>query len=197
VTAAPRRVRTRDRWLLCLLAVVFAGSVGLWQTQAILQFRRPAVDLSVAPGERAEVEGVAYGLSGFTHAPDLPIAPSLQDAGDDSDDLVTAIGGAELVLVVLTVELRDPARDPKTVFCDVTLHDPAGRTWRTDSTVDYKVDKPAAVSCTGSLEGKPRVGVPFEVGLVFQVPAAVADQVTVRLRLSGGQQRQVLELRPR
>ena len=192
-----RRRRTLTRWLLCLAAVVFASLVGLWQAQAIWDFRRPAVDQSVGPGETAVEEGVSYRLARFAHAPDLPTAPSQGDPSDDSDDLVSALGGAELVLVVLSVERRDPARDPKSVFCDVTLRDPAGRTWRTDGTVDYRVDKPAAVSCTGPVNRTPKVGVPFEVGLVFQVPAAVADQLTVRLRLSGGQERRVLELRPR
>ena len=42
-----------------------------------------------------------------------------------------------------------------------------------------------------------KVGVPFEVGTVFQVPADVVDDVTVRVRLSGGQGRSLLELRPR
>lgn len=191
-----RRRRTVTRWLLCLAAVGFAGLVGLWQAQAISDFRRPAVDQSLGPGETAVVEGVSYRLGRFVHSPDLPIAPALRDPSDDGD-LVSATGGAELVLVVLSVERRDADRDPKTVFCDVTLRDPAGRTWRTDGTVDYRVDKPAAVSCTGPVNGTPKVGVPFEVGLVFQVPAAVADQLTVRLRLSGGQERRVLELRPR
>ena len=38
---------------------------------------------------------------------------------------------------------------------------------------------------------------PFEVGTVFQVPGDVVDDVTVRVRLSGGQDRSLLELRPR
>ena len=130
-----RRRRTLTRWLLCLAAVVFASLVGLWQAQAIWDFRRPAVDQSVGPGETAVEEGVSYRLARFAHAPDLPTAPSQGDPSDDSDDLVSALGGAELVLVVLSVERRDPARDPKTVFCDVTLRDPAGHTWRTDGTV--------------------------------------------------------------
>lgn len=183
-------------WLRCLVAVLFAAAVGLWQTQAILDFRRPGVDESLGPGQVAVIEGVSYGLSRFTHAPDLPIAPSLRDLADDGD-LVSAIGGAELVLVVIGVELLDPGRDPRTVYCEATLRDPSGRSWRTDGSVDYRVAKPEAVSCTGSVDSKTRVGVPFEVGMVFQVPADVADQVTVRLRLSGGQQQRVLELRPR
>ena len=187
----------RNHWLFCLAAVLFAGSVGLWQTEAILDFRRPTVDQHLAPGERVIVDGVGYRLSGFTHATDLPMTPSQRGLDPDDDDLVSAIGGAELVLVVLNVELLDPNRDPKTLFCDVTLRDPAGRAWRTDGTVDYQVAKPEAVTCTGSLDSGPRVGVPFDVGLVYQVPAEVADQLTVRLRLSGGQQNRLLELIPR
>jgi hypothetical protein len=187
----------RRRWLLCLGVVVFAALVGLGQAHAILQFRRPGVDEIVAPGQRAVVDGANYRLSGFTHAADLPLTPALRDPGDDDDDLVSALGGAELVLVVVTVELGDPDRDPRTLFCDLTLRDPVGRSWRTDGTVDYRVARPEAVSCTGTPESPPRVGVPFDVGAVFQVPADVADQVTVRLRLSGGERGQVLELRPR
>ena len=65
-------------WLRCLVAVLFAAAVGLWQTQAILDFRRPGVDESLGPGQVAVIEGVSYSMSRFTHAPDLPIAPSLR-----------------------------------------------------------------------------------------------------------------------
>ena len=191
------RSRRRNRWLLCLAAVLFATLVGLGQAHAILEFRRPGVDLVVAPGERVVVEGVGYRLRSLTHAADLPLTPTLHDLSDHDADLVSAVGGAELVLVVLTVDRVDPARDPNTLFCEVTLRDPAGRSWRSDGTVDYRVAKPEAVSCTGTAASPAKVGVPFDVGTVFQVPADVADQITVRLRLSGGQQRQVLELLPR
>jgi len=182
-------------WILCLAAVVFVAAVGTWQAQAILRFRQPTVDHTLVGQERVVVEGVAYQLTGFHHGADLPIRPDMRDIRDS--DVVSALAGAELVQVILTVELVDVARSPDSVFCDITLEDPAGRSWRSDGTVGYEVASPATSSCTGVYEKTSQVGVPFEVGTVFQVPADVVDDVTVRVRLSGGQDRSLLELRPR
>jgi len=187
---------TRRRWwLLCLAGLVFATSVGLWQSRSIQQFRRPEVGQVLRTGERAVFDGVAYQLKAFTHAPELPIKPELRDLRDA--DVVRALSGAELVQVVLTVERIDPGRRPDTVFCDLTLEDPSGRVWRSDSSVEYDVDGPEASTCGGVEESGPRVGRPFDVGQVFQVPADGVDRVTGRLRLSGGQGRLLLELQPR
>ena len=182
-------------WILCLAAVVFAAAVGTWQAQAILRFRQPTVDHTLVGEERIVLEGVAYRLTGFHHGADLPIRSDMRDIRDS--DVVSALAGAELVQVVLTVELVDVARPSDTVFCDITVEDSAGRSWRSDSTVGYEVAGPGTSSCTGAYEKEPKVGVPFQVGTVFQVPADVVDDVTVRVRLSGGQGRYLLELRPR
>ena len=182
-------------WILCLAAVVFAAGVGTWQAQAILRFRQPTVDYTLGDQERVVVEGVAYQLTGFHHGADLPIRPDLRDLRDS--DVVRAMAGAELVQVVLTVEIEDAARPPDSVFCDVTLEDSSGRSWRSDGTAGYEVAGPEASSCTGGYEKTPTVGVPFQVGAVFQVPVDAVDDVTVRVRLSGGQGRHLLELRPR
>jgi hypothetical protein len=182
-------------WILALAAVLFAAAVGTWQAQAILRFRQPTVDHSLVGRERVVVEGVAYRLTGFHHGADLPLRSDMRDIRDS--DVVSALAGAELVQVVLTVEIEDAARRPDSVFCDLTLEDHAGRSWRSDGTVGYEVAGPEASSCTGAYEKPPKAGVPFEVGTVFQVPADVVDDVTVRVRLSGGQGRYLLELRPR
>jgi hypothetical protein len=76
------------------------------------------------------------------------------------------------------------------------LQDAAGRVWRTDGTVEYLVARPEAPTCSGSWEHPAELGVPFDVGLVYQVPADVTDEVRVRARLSGGAKRHLLEFRP-
>ena len=110
------------------------------------------------------VEGVAYRLTGFHHGARLPISPDMRDIRDS--DVVGALAGAELVQVVLTVELVDAARPPDSVFCDITLEDPAGRSWHSHGTVGYEVSGPATSSCTGVYQKTSKVGVPFEVGTV-------------------------------
>ena len=127
-------------WILCLAAVVFVAAVGTWQAQAIQRFRQPTVDHTLVDQERVVVEGVAYQLTGFHHGADLPIRADMRDIRDS--DVVSALAGAELVQVILTVELVDGTRSPDSVFCDITLEDPAGRSWRSDGTVGYEVARP-------------------------------------------------------
>lgn len=179
---------------LSLSAVLLVVGVGLAQTEAILGFRRPSVDQSIALTESARVEGVRYRLTTFDHAAQLPLKPSLR--ASEGRSTVAALPGAELVLVVLSVEIEDPARQPDTVFCDLSLVDGTGRTWRGDGTIGYRVDAPENGSCSGG-EPAPRPGQPYDVATVFQLPADAVDDVTVRARLSGGQTRSLLELRPR
>ncbi len=183
-------------WTICLASLAFAAGVGTWQADAILHFRRPAVDQSLALGERVVIEGVGYGFTGFRSGAELPLDPALRHGADD-EDVVAALPGAELVQVLLTVEIEDPGRDPQSIYCDPTLVDPAGRTWRTDSDVGYRVAGPEAITCTGDPERRPEVGVPYEVGVVFEVPADAVPGIRVRVRLSGGQDQHLLELRPR
>lgn len=179
---------------LCLAAVLFAVGVGLAQTESILQFRRPSVDQSLGPNEAAVVEGVSYRLTRFDHGADLPLKPSLRQP--QATTVVEALPGAELVLVVLSVEIEDPGRAAETVFCDLSLTDRTGRTWRGDGTIGYQVDAPENGSCSGG-EPAPRPGQPYDVATVFQLPAGSVDDVTVRARLSGGRVPWLLELRPR
>ncbi len=190
---APSR-RRQGLAALCLAAVLFAVGVGLAQTESILRFRRPSVDQSVGPTGSALVDGVRYRLTGFDHGARLPLKPSLR--GSDGVDTVAALPGAELVLVVLSVEIEDPGRKPDTVLCDLSLTDGGGRTWRSDGTLGYRVDAPENGSCAGG-DPVPRPGQPYDVATVFQLPADAVDDVTVRVRLSGGSQRWLLELRPR
>jgi hypothetical protein len=187
--------RRRTWWLLGLAAVLFATGVGLGQTRAVLEFRRPDVTESLTLGERTVVDGVAYRLTRFTAAPQLPLRPDLRSIRDRAE--VSALPGAELVQVILTVERVDPGRNPDTLFCDLSLQDSAGRRWSADGTVGYEVAGPAAITCGGAdPEKPPAVGVPFEMGQVFQLPADAVDDVTVRVQLSGGRGRYLLELHP-
>ncbi|GAA3710455.1 hypothetical protein GCM10022204_31100 [Microlunatus aurantiacus] len=179
---------------LCLAAVLFAAGIGLGQTQAILQFRRPSVDQSLGPAESALVEGVRYRLSTFDHGARLPLKRSLRDP--ESGTVVEALPGAELVLVVLSVEIVTSGRLASTVFCDLSLTDESGRTWRGDGTIGYRVEAPENGSCSGG-DPPPQPGQPYDVATVFQLPADAVDHVTVRARLSGGQVPWLLELRPR
>lgn len=187
------RRRRQGLLALSLSAVLLVVGVGLDQTEAILGFRRPSVDQSVAPTESALVEGVRYRLTRFDHAAALPLKPSLRASGSST---VAALPGAELVLVVLSVQIEDAGRKPDTIFCDLSLVDGTGRTWRGDGTIGYQVDAPENGSCSGG-DPAPRPGQPYDVATVFQLPADAVDDVTVRARLSGGQTRSLLELRPR
>jgi hypothetical protein len=188
------RRRRRHGWAaLCAAASLFTLGVGLDQTQAIIQFRDPPVVASLAAGERRVVDGVAYRLTAFRHAPALPAAASSRDTYPGG---VRAMAGAELVLVVVTVERLDPGRDPTMVFCTVTLDDAAGRSWTTDGTVEYAVARPLNTPCNGGTEAPAPLGEPFEVSWVFQVPAEVVAGVRVRARLSGGAGTYQLEFRP-
>jgi len=187
--------RRRLGWAaLCASAILLTLGVGLDQTYAIRQFRDPPVTATLTTGERQEVDGVAYQLTSLTHARALPAAEGSRDRYPGG--MVSAMAGAELVLVVLTVELLDPARDPEMVFCTVTLADSAGRTWTTDGTVDYLVARPSNVSCTGGTKEPAKLGEPFEVGWVYQVPADVVGDLRVRARLSGGEGTYQLEFHP-
>jgi hypothetical protein len=196
MTAGPGSRRQVRRWAgLCAAAILFTIAVGLWQAQAIQRFRHPPVDRTLTIGERAVVDGVAYQLTSLTHATELPVREISKVTRPSG--VVSALAGAELVLVVLTVEVVDPARDPETVYCEVTLQDAGRRSWRTDGTVEHVVAKPEAPTCSGSWEQPARLGTPFEVGLVYQVPADVTDELRVMARLSGGEGRYLLEFRPR
>jgi hypothetical protein len=188
--------RRRQGWAaLCASAILFTLGVGLDQSQAIRQFRDPPVTATLTTGERQVVDGVAYQLTSLIHARALPADEGSRDRYPGG--MVSAMAGAELVLVVLTVERLDPARDPEMVFCTVTLEDSAGRRWVTDGTVDYVVARPPSVSCIGNTEDSPKLGEPFEVGWVYQVPADVVGDLRVRARLSGGDGTHLLEFDPR
>jgi hypothetical protein len=146
---------------------------------------------------RSVVENVTHGkhlLTRFDHGTELPLKPSLRQP--QGTTVVGALPGAELVLVVLSVEIEDPGRAAETVFCDLSLTDRSGRTWRGDGTIGYQVDAPENGSCSGG-DPAPRPGQPYDVATVFQLPADAVDDVTVRARLSGGQVPWLLELRPR
>lgn len=191
----PSGRRRRAAWAaLCAASILFTLGVGLDQTQAIQQFRDPPVIATLSIGERQVVDGVAYQLTSFTHAPALPADEGSRE--NYPGGMVRAIPGAELVLVVLTVERLDPARDPEMVFCTVTLADAAGRSWTTDGTVEYAVARPPGISCRGGSDEPAKLAEPFEVGWVFQVPADVVGDLRVRARLSGGGGTYQLELRP-
>lgn len=178
----------RRAWVVALVAAaLLMTGVGLQQSRAVRQFRDPPVTTVLELGQRQEVDGVAYQLTSFTHAAGLPARPSARDRYPGG--LVTALTGAELVLVVLTLERVDPARDPAMVFCDVTLADGLGRSWTTEAGLAaYDVDQPAAVTCSGLVEDDERPGLrqPYQVGFVFQVPTDAVDSLVVRARLSGG-----------
>lgn len=179
----------------CVVAVVVTLGVGFQHSQSIQRFRDPATVATVAIGQPQLVDGATYELASFTHAPALPGRPG---PGDDSPDpLVDAMTGAELVQVVLTVERIELARDPATMFCTVTVADDAGRSWTADLSVGYEVAGPEAVTCTGGLDEPARVGEPFDVAFVFQVPADAADRLVVKARLTGGVGTHLVEFRPR
>lgn len=191
-------MRTRA-WVLALVAaVLLMVGGGVHQSKAIRQFRNPPVTAVVGPNERVELDGVAYQLTSFTHAAALPARKVT--ATPYPGGLVPALRGAELVLVVLTVERVDPARDPEMVFCDVMLVDDRGRSWSAGNfDADYDLERPAEVTCSGGIDGeRPPLHHPYEVGFAFQVPADVVDSLVVRTRLSGGPAGTLLlELRPR
>ena len=84
---------------------------------------------------------------------------------------------------------RGPARPPEacsaTSPCVTRSAGAGGPTapWTTRSRGPRRAPAPVPRS------SRRRWGCPFDVGAVFQVPADVVDQVSVRLRLSGGQER--------
>lgn len=192
--AAITRPRARSWRLLCAAALLFTLGVGLWQATPIQRFRNPTVDQTLTTGQPVTIEGVIYRLTSLSHAPQLPVTAVVKESYPGG--VVRALPGAEFVQVVLTLERIDPARDPEYIFCDVTLTDGQGRSWTTDGTVDYVVEGPEAVTCRGGGEEPPPLGTPYDVGKVYQVPADVAGDLRVRVRLSGGLDQHLLELRP-
>lgn len=155
--------------------LVLALALCLMQTAAILRFRDPQPSLRARVGERVEVGGVAYTLDRFDTEPTLP--------GRPDQPPVVAPPGASLVAIALTVELRDPDRDPGQIYCTATLVDDRDRRWTNDFDVAYRADLPERATCA-SLETHPVTpNQPYAVGVAFTIPADAAERVRLWLEL--------------
>lgn len=176
-----RRMRTGARWTIAaVLATVLALGICTVQAAAILRFREPAPLVTAAVGQPVTSDGVTYRVDAFTVASQLP--------ANDSTKPVRAMARAKLIQTIVTVRVDDPARDLTTIDCTMTLAAADGRNWQ-PSDDGYDVLGPDRVTCSSSEEHPVKVGRPFQVGAVFEIPASATDAVTLQL----GSGRQTLE----
>lgn len=164
-------------WLwLFVASVVLALGISGWQARYIRQFRDPAPTVESRVGQPVSVAGTSFKLDAFTVAEQLP-------GREPTADPVVALPGAVLVQTLLTVEVLDPHRDLSTLYCEFVLVDDRGRRWRRSTEVEYDVAGPEALTCSGTTDRPVRLGRPFQLGVVFMVPAEAADQLRLRMRL--------------
>lgn len=156
---------------------VFVVALGLCLMQgfAILAFRDPGPTVTARLGESVEVAGARYRLDEFTVARDIAAKP---DQGP-----LTAMDGALLVRVVLTIEVFDPAKNVDELYCNFGLVDDRRRTWTADFAVNYLAAGPERVTCANSETNPVAAGTPYAVGNAFTIPADAGPNVTLRLEL--------------
>ena len=180
------RPASATSWNLAFVAMlVLALAVCGIQTVAILKFRDPKPSLTAGIGQQVILNGVGYTVDEFVVGPRLEAKPG--------KDPVTAMPGAALVGVAVTIVVDDPSLDTARLYCRFTLVDDRGRRW----TPDYDIDGAALPERTvcGSGKDRPVVpGVPYQVGAAFTVPADAADQIRLRLELPTDQT--MIEFRP-
>ena len=173
------RLSVRTRWVVAAaVLMVLALGICTVQAAAILRFRNPRPDVVAGVGEPVTVDGVSYRLDTFTVAPQLA-------AKEPGAEPIRAMADAILVQSVLTVRVEDPSRDLTAIYCTRRLVTPDGRSW-SDFDDAYKVAGPERVTCSTSDDQPVTVGRPYQVGSVYQIPASVADQVSLRVELGSG-----------
>lgn len=162
--------------LALLAAVTFALGVAGWQAKLHWDTRNPEPDAVIHLGETVQLDGASFRLDTFVAAPRLP-------SNVPEEEWVVAPDGALLVHVTITTEITDDDVDPTQHYCFATAVDAAQREWQTDTSVGYKVDGPAATSCTGVFDEPIQPHEPLAVGFVFLVPADAVDTLVVDLSL--------------
>ena len=168
--------RGRRRPIAAGIALLCALSASAWQGWIHWASRDPSPDLTVPATQQVQVRGATYRIEDFRAGPELPAA-----YGDDPT--VHAPAGAVLVLVIITTEIVDDQGHADENYCEATLVDQEGRTWRTGSDLTTAVRQPEAYSCTGTSEQPIRPHQPLRMGFSFAIPADALDEVDVRLSI--------------
>ncbi|MFX4271190.1 hypothetical protein ACQBAR_11325 [Propionibacteriaceae bacterium Y1685] len=171
----PDLARTGRLWhwaavasLLLALLVTSGVGYGIWRKQ------EPPRPVTVGVGERAEVDGVGYTVTRFDQTDTVPPA-------DPEEEMITAPEGAVFVLVMITIE-PGPGVDVSENYCDLTVSNGKGTTWRPDHELTYDADLPTNMGCTPPDDAVP--GAPFESVGTFVIPRTMAEELIFEITWS-------------
>lgn len=99
-----------------------------------------------------------------------------------------------LVLVTWEQTILDPALPLDAHFCDATLVADDGTVWTDDTDYSYGIQRPEALTCSGTDDAPLAREVPRTVGESYVIPAAYGSRL--RWRLSWDEDRHVVLVTP-
>jgi hypothetical protein len=169
-------VTSKRSVILFSAALLFASAVAGWKGWLLWQPALQQPDTTISVGESITVEGSRYRVDQFAAGNEF-------DNQEPGEPPIRAPQGTKIILVTLTTEIIDASVDPRTHYCSAELADRRGRHWSTEYEVTSAIKRPAALSCTGTLEQDIAVHQPLQVGFSYLVPADVAGEVVLELTL--------------